>query len=173
MMGDMKFNFLCRRYADDVYRFARSLMGNDEDAADASQDVMVKLWENIDNISTLKGKAWMMRTTRNHCFNLLRSRRRVSAVFVYEDSIEANHPDASIAEPDTMAEASDIRQRIDKALSQLSESHRTVFILHEVNGMKYREIADSMGIPVNSVKVYLLRARRKLQESLESTGQVP
>ncbi len=166
MIRELKFKMLCQRHSDDIYRFSRSILANAEDAEDATQEILLKLWRNVSDVSTLRARGWIMKTTRNHCLNMLRQRSRAAAVLSGGDG----DPDAMTDESNQSAEAilygTELRSRIDGALNQLPEKLRSVFVLYEVNGMKYREISECLDIPFNSVKVYLLRSRSRLKEIL-------
>ncbi len=57
--------------------------------------------------------------------------------------------------------------KVKESIERLPENLRSIFVMYEINGLKYREISDSLEMPVNTVKVYLMRARKKLQEELK------
>jgi RNA polymerase sigma-70 factor (ECF subfamily) len=73
--------------------------------------------------------------------------------------------------PQRVAQSSELRQRILVALSQLSDQHRTVLILREVEGLSYKEIADSMDCPEGTVMSRLFHARRQMQELLSDFAE--
>ena len=75
MLRELKFKSHCRRHSDDVYRFARSLLGNASDAEDATQEVLLKLWNHSSKITRADVRPWLLRTTRNHCIDQIRRRR--------------------------------------------------------------------------------------------------
>ena len=107
-----------------------------------------------------------MTTTRNHCLNMLRRRSKVAGVLSagngnLDEVVPSGNPG-----PESDLYGVELRSRIDDALNQLPEAQRSVFVLYEVNGMKYREISECLDIPVNTVKVYLLRSRSRLKEIL-------
>ena len=79
-----------------------------------------------------------------------------------DDTILEDHPDELAVDPSSAADSSFRLVQARDMLRTLPENLRSVFVLYEVNGLRYREIADALGIPVNSVKVYLLRARERL-----------
>ena len=164
MLRELKFKAHCRRHSDDVYRFARSLLGNASDAEDATQEVLLKLWHHLASIRGTEVRPWLLRTTRNHCIDQIR-RRNPHLTEWHDESIET-HADATAPDPRQAADDASLRQEIDVALQGLTENLRSVFILHEINGLRYREIADTLGIPINSVKVYLSRARAQLKQRL-------
>ena len=172
MIREMKFKLLTQRHSDDIYRFARSILGNDADAEDATQEILLKLWDHIGGIPVMKAKAWIMKTTRNHCLNMLRTRKRSAHVISGDDGLLESLPDESSREPGHDAHVQTLRAQIDQALNQLPENLRSVFVLHEVNGLKYREIAETMDLPINSVKVYISRSRLKLKELLSKEAHI-
>lgn len=166
MIRELKFKMLCQRHADDIYRFSRSILGNAEDAEDAAQEILLKLWRNVSDVSTMHARGWIMKTTRNHCLNMLRQRSRTTAVLSDCDGDLDGVMDKKSRGAEAVFHGTELRSRIDNALNLLPEKLKSVFVLYEVNGMKYREISESLDIPINSVKVYLSRSRSRLKEIL-------
>lgn len=165
MIRELKFKMLCQKHADSVYRFSRSLLGNAEDAEDATQEILLKLWKNMSDVSTMRARGWIMTTTRNHCLNILRRRPGAAALYDGNGNLD-EFVDVSNPSAETSCYGAELRSKIDNALNQLPEKQRSAFVLYEVNGMKYREISECLDIPINTVKVYLLRSRSRLQEIL-------
>lgn len=166
MIRDLKFRLLCRRHSDEIYRYARGLLGNEADAEDATQEALLRLWQSLSKVPSSKARAWLYRTTRNYSLDVLRRRSREAAPQLLGDEVIEAFDAGDGAEPGQRVDSETLREKIDAALQRLSETQRSVFLLYEVNGLRYREIADHLDIPVNSVKVYLLRARKKLQHFL-------
>ena len=140
------------------------------DADDVTQEVMIRIWQNIDNFNMLAAKTWIMKTTNNLCIDYLRKRavavtRELEIDTDFEDtfSIKRNNDDPLIITHFKM-----IGSKVKEAIQRLPETLRSVFVLYEIQGFKYAEISGMLGIPLNSVKVYLLRARKKLQEELKN-----
>ena len=142
------------------------MVGNKFDADDVVQDVLIKTWENIDNFNVLSAKAWMIKTTHNRCIDMLR-KRNIS--MKNESSMDDSFIEESSSE-DLNSIISDriTSEQILEKVKSLPHYLRSVFVLYEIQGFKYKEISKSLDIPINSVKVYLLRARKKLQEELKS-----
>lgn len=166
MIREIAFKMICRRHADEIYRYVRSLLGNAVDAEDAVQEVLLRFWQNLPSVPLLEARAWLYRTSRNYCLDQLRRRSQSpSPVFpgasALEDVMDGGAQDFSRA-----AQLDDLRASVDAALQHLPDTLRSVFILYEVNGLRCREIARQLDLPINSVKVHLLRARKKLQELL-------
>ncbi len=166
MIRELRFKILCRRHADEIYRFVRCMLGNATDAEDATQEVLLRLWLNLSTVRVLKARSWLYRTARNHCLDQIRRRSMVTLPILPGAEMLEKIVDEGCENPSRAADRDHLRMRIDAALQSLSETLRSVFILYEVNGLRYRQIAEQLDLPINSVKVHLLRARRKLRELL-------
>lgn len=158
----MEFKVLCERYSDDVYRFARSLLSNQSDAEDATQEVLLRLWNQLPKMYPLNLRAWLLQTTRRYCLDQLRRRHHQAAPVLMDEEVLADRPDEQAIDPGVAAESNCRLAQARQLLQKLPENLRSVFVLYEVNGLRYREIAKVLDLPINSVKVYLLRARERL-----------
>jgi RNA polymerase sigma-70 factor, ECF subfamily len=164
MIRELEFKVLCQRYCDDIYRYARSLLGSAADAEDATQEVLLRLWENLPTLRLFHTRGWLLRTTRHYCLDQIRRRSNRSTPLLVDGDLLDNQPDDRACDP---SEAADSRFRLEQAraaLLKLPENLRSVFVLYEVNGLRYREIAQTLGMPINSVRVYLSRARARLSK---------
>ena len=167
MIRNLKFSLLAKRHTDEIYRFSKGMLGDSMEAEDATQEVLLTLWTHLDKVELLGARAWLYRTARNHCVDRIRRRQAVhQPVFVDHDALPEPGTGAG-DDPNRQADCATLKQRIDSAISALPETLRSVFVLYEINGLRYREIATTLDIPTNSVKVYLSRARKKLQERLK------
>ena len=162
VIRELEFKVLCQRHSDDIYRFARSLLANEADAEDATQEVLLRLWNHLPKMYPFNLKAWLMQTTRFYCLDQIRRRTNQAAPMLVDDEILDGRADDLAADPSHAADSSIRLEQAHKLLLQLPENLRSVFVLYEVNGLRYREIADALEIPINSVKVYLSRARERL-----------
>lgn len=166
MIRELEFKLLCHRHCDEIYRYARSLLGNAADAEDATQEVLLRLWRSLPKTQLLNARAWLLRTTRNYCLDEIRRRSNRFAPILVNADILSECRDELAADPSASTDAQFMQEHVSDALQELPETLRSVFVLYEVNGLRYREIAETLEIPINSVKVYLLRARKKLQQLL-------
>src|SRR5436853_1384346 len=166
--GDMQaFEELVARHRDKIYARAFSMMRNEEEANDLSQEAWVKAWRRL---KQFQGEAsfvtWMTRIVINLCLDQLRKQKRhrsESIEMLEEESggVERQMP-VIIVNPTERLERSELRQRIDKALALLSVEHRTVLILHEFEELEYKEIAKRMQCSIGTVMSRLFYARRKM-----------
>jgi RNA polymerase sigma-70 factor, ECF subfamily len=161
------FEELVGRHRDKIYARAFSMMRNEDSAIDLSQEAWVKGWQRL---KQFQGEAsfvtWMTRIAINLCLDQLRRQKRLRA-----DSIEQLDEDLGGVErqmpivtpnPTERLEQQELRQRIDRAMAQLSYEHRTVLILHEFEELEYKEIAKRMGCSIGTVMSRLFYARRRL-----------
>ena len=170
--GDMAaFEELVARHRDKVYARAYSMMRNEDEALDLSQDAWVKGWQRLGQFQGDSSFAtWMTRIVINLCLDQLRKlkRKRAESLEAMEEElggIERHMPFIS-PNPTEGLERAELRLRIDRALAQLSHEHRTVLILHEFEQMEYREIALRMKCSIGTVMSRLFYARRRMASLL-------
>jgi RNA polymerase sigma-70 factor (ECF subfamily) len=166
--GDTRaFEELVARHRDKIYARAYSMMRNEEDAIDLSQEAWVKGWQRLHQFhGDSSFGTWMTRIVINLCLDHLRKQKRQRAESIEEldeesGGVERQMPAVTI-NPTERLERGELRQRIDKALSQLSYEHRTALVLHEFEDMEYKEIAKTMGCSIGTVMSRLFYARRKM-----------
>jgi RNA polymerase sigma-70 factor (ECF subfamily) len=162
---------LVGRHRDKIYARAFSMVRNEEDAVDLSQEAWVKGWQRLNQFQGDSSFAtWMTRIVINLCLDQLRKQKRVKSESIdqmEEDSggVERQMPVLN-PNPTENLERGELRVRIDKALAQLSYEHRTVLILHEFEELEYKLIAKKMGCSIGTVMSRLFYARRKMASLL-------
>ena len=170
------FEELVARHRDKIYARALSMMRNEEEAIDLSQEAWVKGWQRL---KQFQGEAsfgtWMTRIVINLCLDQLRKQKRQRAESIEgidEESggVERQMPVVTV-NPTAGLERQELRQRIDQALNQLSYEHRTVLVLHQFEEMEYKQIAKTMGCSIGTVMSRLFYARRKLAALLADLKQ--
>src|SRR5438874_4060695 len=166
--GDMvAFEELVARHRDKIYARAFSMMRNEEEAIDLSQEAWIKGWQRLAQFQGEAGFAtWMTRIVINLCLDQLRKQKRhraesIEAMDEESGGVERQMPVVTV-NPTAGLERVELRQRIDKAMAQLSHEHRTVLILHEFEEMEYKQIAKTMDCSIGTVMSRLFYARRKL-----------
>ncbi|MCF6285951.1 MAG: sigma-70 family RNA polymerase sigma factor [Candidatus Hydrogenedentes bacterium] len=170
------FDEIVARFQGRVYAVAYRVLGNREDALDASQEVFLKVYHKIGRWKPTGGfLPWILRMTTNHSIDQLRKKRRhphqsLEEAFVPTSEGAAVEP--STMQTDTAVRGREIEERIRAALPVLSPSQREVFLLRHYEGFPLAEIAESMGCTVGSVKVHLFRALKKLQKELRDLYEV-
>jgi RNA polymerase sigma-70 factor (ECF subfamily) len=167
------FERLLRPHLDRLYRFAYRLTGSKAEAEDLFQDVLVKLYAKLDDLVEVEQPGpWVSRVLYNHFIDDRRRFARQRLVSVDEGQLPPGGVD-SMPGPDSPehdAERFDEITRLANALSELSENHRIVVLLHDSEGYKLKEIQDITGDPVGTLKSRLHRARARLRELLSAGG---
>ena len=153
-------------YAD-VYALCRRLLGDPTDAADATQEVYVRV---VRSVMAFRGESafgtWLHRVTVNTCMTSLRRRGDVRARGQSAGALDFE-PDELLSDdagPEERAERSDLATRTAAALAELSEEAREVVVLRDVRGLSTREAAEVLGVSEGAVKVRLHRAHARLRE---------
>ncbi len=166
--GDMKaFEELVARHRDRVFSRAYSIVRNEDDALDLSQEAWVRAWQRLRQFQGQSSfSTWVTRIVINVCLDWLRQRKRLDAESIEQwadelGGIEQLMPIQTV-NPTEGIERAELRKRIDEALGQLSDAHRLVLILHEFEGMKYRQIAKLMRCSLGTVMSRLFYARRRM-----------
>ena len=161
------FETTAERYRRRVLSFARSLLSNREEAEEVTQDVLLRLWRHERRVDEERLGTWLLRVTRNACYDLLRRRRshRLAAGSPADEKEAADVPSAE-PDPEACLQATDFRRRLKEALDEIGEPYRTVVLLREVQGWAHREIGLALGIPEVTVRVHLHRGRRRLRDIL-------
>ena len=144
MIRELEFKYLCERHSDEIYRYARALLANQPDAEDATQEVLLRLWRHLPRINPFNLRAWLLRTTRCYCLDQIRRRANPAAPMLLEDEILNEQPDELAVNPSLAADSSFRLEQARSVLLKLPENLRSVFVLYEVNGLRYREIAASV-----------------------------
>jgi RNA polymerase sigma-70 factor (ECF subfamily) len=171
--GDMgAFEELVARHRDKIYARAFSMMRNEDEALDLSQEAWVKGWQRLVQFQGDSSfVTWMTRIVINLCLDQLRKHKRQRAESIElmdEESggVERQMPVVTV-NPTEGLERGELRQRIDRALAQLSHEHRTVLVLHEFEELEYKEIAKRMKCSIGTVMSRLFYARRRMASLLQ------
>jgi RNA polymerase sigma-70 factor (ECF subfamily) len=172
--GDTEaFEELIHRHRDKIYARAMIMMRNEVDAVDLSQEAWVKSWQRLHQFQGESSFAtWMTRIVINLCLDQIRRQKRTRAESIEEmqeesGGVERQMPVAE-TNPTEGLESEEIRRRIDEAMGKLTDAHRTVLVLHEFEGLEYKEIAKRVGISIGTVMSRLFYARRRLAALLQS-----
>jgi RNA polymerase sigma-70 factor (ECF subfamily) len=166
------FRAIMERHNRRLFRAVRSVLKDEAEAEDALQDAYLQAFTNLDGF---RGEAelstWLMRIALNEAFGRLRRGRRASAL---NDQIEAGmgvivdfpFQRTAAADPERLAAGSEIRRLLESAIDELPDAFRTVFVLRCVEQLSVEETAAALGVPEETVKTRLHRARGRLQATI-------
>jgi RNA polymerase sigma-70 factor, ECF subfamily len=171
--GDQNaFRQLVERYQRRVHQLALGMMKDPDDAMDIAQETFVRVHRYL---PSFKGDSsfftWTYRIATNLCLDAQRKKGRVIRVDS-EDSDEAeieaamDPPSAALAGPQRAALNEELRGKLEEALQDLSENHRAILLLRELEGLSYDELAKVLGIRKGTVMSRLFHARLKMQKKL-------
>ncbi len=159
-----RFEQIAVPHLDAAFNLARWLAGNEQDAQDIVQEAYLRAFRFFDSYRGDNGHAWLLTIVRNTAYTWLRQNRMHEAASLDADDVE--DADASNIEISLM-QAADI-QLLRQAIADLPLEFREVIILHEMEGLAYKEIAAVVNIPVGTVMSRLSRARDRLQKAMMS-----
>ena len=168
--GDVHaFNRLVRSYQRLAYNVAYRVLGDGENAADATQDAFLSAFRALPQFRGGSFKAWMLRIVTNECYDQLRRKQRRPEDSLDDLAMEADHS-ATFTDAQELPEDYALRQElggaIQKGLMTLPPDQRTVIALADIQGYSYEEIAAIMGVAIGTVKSRLNRGRTRLRDLL-------
>ncbi len=161
--GDINaFEEIYRHYSSRVYTVALGITRNQQDAEEATQDVFVKAFRSLKNFrfgSSLG--TWLHRITINTAITIYNKRARHGAASLqYDETKDTQTATPSMRQNE--AARQDAKARVAAILDNISPEHRSCIVLREIEGFNYKEMADTLSIPLNTVRSRLKRAREAL-----------
>src|SRR5580700_1993626 len=171
--GDAQaFTDLVKQYERKIYRLAKHITQNDEDAEDVLQEAFLKAYEHLDGFQgNSKFYTWIVRIAVNEALMKLRKRRGDRTVPLDEPldtGEETVKREIAVWEdnPEQQYSQEEMRAILDEAVQSLKPDFRTVFVLRDIEELSTEETAETLGISIPAVKSRLLRARLALREKL-------
>ena len=166
------------KYQDRVYNAILKICQNRDDAAELTQDTFVKVLENINKFRGQSGfYTWLFRVAVNLTLNHCKRRLKFSPVSLdaenenlekHRERLAALLADPNGADPARIVQQQELAQVVVNLIGQLSQEHRVVLVLRDIEQMSYADIADVLRIEHGTVKSRISRARRMLRELLET-----
>lgn len=172
--GDLDaFNRLVLAYQTALYNTALRILGDEDLAADATQEAFISAFRALNTYRGGSFKAWLLRTVTNACYDVLRRQKRRPTTPLEpatEDDDEMESPrwlaDSSMT-PEEISEADELEHAIQHCLNALPVDFRTVVVMADIQGLDYAEIAAAIRTPLGTIKSRLARARLRLRECLQ------
>lgn len=157
---------LVERFHGQVFGLCYRMLGQRQDAEDASQETFVRVLKNLHRWDPTRDfEPWLLAIAGNRCRTALSSRKRRPA---WDGMVEQLPDDA----PDERA-AEHLGEEVQLALGALRDEYRQAFVLFHEHELSYAEIAETMDVPLGTVKTWVHRARRELIDELRRRGVVP
>jgi RNA polymerase sigma-70 factor (ECF subfamily) len=168
------FNSLVLSYQDIVFNTALRILGDEDAAADASQEAFISAFRGLNSFRGGSFRAWLLRTVTNACYDELRRQRRRPTTPLEpsnEDGEDIQAPrwlaDPN-ASPEEQMDQAEIEHAIEHCLGNLPTDFRAVVVLADIQDLDYSEIAAILKKPLGTIKSRLARARLRLRECLQS-----
>lgn len=172
--GDVEaYDLLVRRYQQRIYALAYNMTGSKEDAEDRVQDVFIKAFRSLKHF---KGQSsfytWLYRIAVNRTINFLKTRKNRVTMSLNDMDAGAERDPAYVElrareSPVRDVSLNELQEKLNRALLTLSNNHRTVVVLHDIQGVPHEEIARVMGCSQGTVRSRLFYARQHLQKELK------
>lgn len=163
------YDELVRRYQERVYATVYNMTSNHEDAADLVQDAFVKAWQSLKRFKGESGfYTWIYRIAVNRTLNFLKSpkNRRHRSLNDLDAGVENDKELVALISEDTPrreVKLAELQEKLNEALQRLSEVHRSVVVMHDIQGMPHDEIAEILDCNTGTVRTRLFYARQQLQ----------
>lgn len=163
----MVFEEVYERFRRPIWRLARRLTDNDEEAFDATQEIFLRIWRGLAGFrGEAKLSTWVFQVAWNYLRGYHRRRgRQPAALGVSSDEVVARMPDPGPG-PERRAVSSDLLDRVTTAMDELPEHYRVVIWLRDAEDLSYAEIAEVLDLPIGTVRSRLARARAALKEAV-------
>ena len=166
------FQLMVRRFRKKIFSIAFGITLDAEESQDIMQEVFLQVYRTIGDFRGDASLAtWLHRITVNRSLNWKRRwARRFKWLHVSTDSTDgqpAVEPESDLPSPEIRVANAQTRRQIDNALKMLPDQARTVFVLREIEGLSYEEIADAIGIKLGTVRSRLFHARKRLKAILQ------
>lgn len=164
--GDTEaWNMLVESFSKKVYNLALNFAGNKDDAADMTQEIFLKIYNNIDKFEEERNfSSWLMKLSKNYCIDFWRKNKSSRQNVELDENLYTNsvHHQALTPE-DSLIQKNDITYLRQK-LQQLPPDLRSLIIMRDIQDYSYQEISESLDIPLGTTKSRINRARLKLAQ---------
>jgi RNA polymerase sigma-70 factor (ECF subfamily) len=160
--GDIEaFEQIFRVYRNPVFRLAYRFTGNRDDAEDLTQEIFLKVFENIGSFRYESSFAtWLYRIAVNTCMNFQRDKKPAESLGVTDDL-------GSSVSPEAICERGELQRKIEAEIASLPSPLKIAFLLVVVEGMTYREASEILSLSVDALRMRVSRARQILREKLK------
>lgn len=163
-MNQKDFVLLINPFKDKLFRLAKRLLVSTEEAEDATQEILVKLWSKNENLDTYNSvEAMAMTMTKNYCLDQLKSKRASNLKIEHSNFTDK---EASLYKK---IEDSDSLKWVEKIINQLPEQQRLIIQLRDIEQCEFSEIAKITEMNETAVRVALSRARKTIREYMLKT----
>ena len=177
--GKEAYDDLMCRYEKTVFNLSLRILGNYEDAADATQEAFIRAYRSLASFRhDSKFSTWVCRIVTNVSYDILRKKKRNKSVPLHIDYNDDSSSEMEIPDPDAATNPlecitrDELRRAIVEAIASLDSAQREVIVLRDLKGFSYKEIGQQLCIAEGTVKSRLNRARIKVSKILQNQGEL-
>jgi len=157
------FDTLYNKYSKRLYKFAYSILKSQEESENIVQDVFLGLWENRNKVEKDSSvKYYVFTIAYNSAISIIRKKARESQFIEYLRSLQELNQEPAIIE----LEYHELTDRLDDIINHLPDRQKSVYLLHNLEGLKYSEIAVRLNISVNTIENHMSRAFKTIRKEL-------
>ena len=173
LAGDPEaYTLLVERYKGSLYRYLLRMLGRPHEAEDAVQEAFLRAYLSLASYdATYRFSTWLFRIATNLTLNRIKAEQRVVSLEMLQEGMEETPREFADqrddCRPEPQAERRELGRAVRECLELLPPAYRCVVVLRHLSDLSYEEIADSVGLPVNTVRSRLHRGRERLGECLE------
>lgn len=165
-----KFGELMKRYSAKLFRYGRQFLKDSDNIDDVVQDVFIKTYQNINSFDTKQRfSPWIYRIAHNTYINAIK-KQNSGPLYLFDFDILVSH---TAAEEDPIIkerEQKEIKEIVEKGLSEIEPKYKEILVLYYIEDFSYKEIADILKVPIGTVGVRVMRAKKILKEKYEELG---
>ncbi|MFD0963311.1 RNA polymerase sigma factor [Pseudofulvibacter geojedonensis] len=162
LCDEREFDSFYKKEVNQVFRFIVAKNNNRDEALDVVQEAFIKIWNNCDKFDVSKAKSYLLSTARNIFFNIKKHEK-----VVRKHAKQSNNLYIDNDSPEVTLRQKEFKIRLEKAISELTDAQREVFLLNRIEGKKYREIAELLDISVKAVEKRMSKALSVLRDKIE------
>jgi RNA polymerase sigma factor (sigma-70 family) len=164
-MNQNDFVKLILPFKDKLFRLAKRLLVSTEEAEDATQEVILKLWNNKENLDSYKSlEAFSMTMTKNYCLDQLKAKRSGNLKLVHDNYLD------KVPSLESQLETKDSLNWVEKAINELPEQQKLIIQMRDIEEYEFDEIAKIMDMNETAIRVALSRARKTIRAFMVKTN---
>lgn len=156
VINETVFEMLFRTHYASLVVYARRFLNDTDAARDVVQSVFIRVWERRDETPIVNIKGYLVQSVRNSCISLIKDRKRTGTI---EEAGRLKDEEPEL--PDN-----ELIEKVQEVIAMLPPQCQRVFVMNRFDGMKYKEIADNLGISVKTVEVHMGKALKFIREKL-------
>lgn len=172
------FNSLVLFYQNALFNTALRILGDEDQAADATQDAFLSAFRALNSFRGGSFKAWLMRTVTNACYDELRRKKRRPSIPLEPETDEGEDMESPrwladpSASPEEQLDQDELEHAIQHCIDSLPKEFKAVVVLADIQGLDYEEVARAIRVPLGTIKSRLARARLRLRDCLQAFGEL-